>query len=383
MNGSPAGLGRLGRRSTGRRTVPVPDVVLLLLLAGLSAPGTGLAGALPDIGWARTFNPVQGGFNKNEPTRVQVALRIGPGARSVPVKWLLQRGKETIVSGDTLISPAPHSGETPFTLRFPALSPGNYVLGLIADHENVIEEKDEMNNTAAFTVVVPNGAPAVFRCEGPEGSTWKIQRLELNTSTGEPYPNAYGTRPDTTRSTEYQTVVAGVQPGKYAGIVFGPSVNKVPLVFSYGSFEMPDPPRETTTIWPRMTPYLVGRPKFKGEKATETVGGSYGAPLWDWNTRFMLEGSVRNPTDRSIDLQYLVRFVQTGVTSPAYKDTLLSLGALATEKLALVGRIPKDAGTYLIQAELLVPWPAGFEDLGEEMRVACYILPLGYIEVQH
>lgn len=344
--------------------------------------GTAWAGALPDVVWTRTFDPIRGGFNRGEPARVRVSLRVGDGPEAIMIAWRLQQSGAQIAVGDTLVATAHRGGETALILRLPPLPAGQYVLDLAADPANTIEEKDEMNNRTAFNLVVPDGSPVLFRCEGPEGSTWKIQRVELNTITGDPYPDAYGTRADTTRTTEDEIVVAGVEPGAYAGIVFGPSVNKMPIAVSYGSFEMPDPSREIPVIWQRMTPYLVGRPKVKGEKDSETLGGSYGAPLWDWNSRFLLEGTVRNPTDRSIDIQYLLRFVESGGIGSAAKDTLLSIGALATERLALSGRIPKEAGTYLLQAEIWVPWPSGFEDLGEEMRVASHILPLGYIQIQ-
>lgn len=344
--------------------------------------GAALAGALPDITWTRTFDPVQGGFNRGQPVRVRVSLKSGAGPAALPIAWRLQQGGTQIAVGDTLVPTAHRGGETTLTLKLPPLPPGLYVVDLAADPGNLIEEKDEMNNRAAFNLTVPNGSPVLFRCEGPEGSTWKIQRVELNTITGDPYPDAYGTRADTTRSTEDEIVVAGVEPGSYAGIIFGPSVNKMPIAVSYGSFEMPDPSREIPVVWPRMTPYLVGRPKVKGDKSSETLGGSYGAPLWDWNSPFLLDGTVRNPTDRSVDIQYLLRFVESEGAASATKDTLLSIGALATERLSLSGRIPKEAGTYLLQVEIWVPWPSGFEDLGEEMRVASHILPLGYIQVQ-
>jgi hypothetical protein len=362
-----------------RKTLPC----LLWVLAALSlSHGAALAGALPDISWTRTFDPIQGGFNRNTPARVRVSLKAGSGPTALTIAWRIQREGTQIAMGDTLVSTARRGGETTLALRLPSLAAGQYVLDLVADPQNLIEEKDEMNNRTAFNLVVPNGSPVLFRCEGPEGSTWKIQRVELNTITGDPYPDAYGTRADTTRSTEDEIVVAGVEPGAYAGIIFGPSVNKMPIAVSYGTFEMPDPSREIPVVWQRMTPYLVGRPKVKGDKDSETLGGSYGAPLWDWNSRFLLEGTVRNPTDRSIDIQFLLRFVNPEVAGSATKDTLLSIGALATERLALSGRIPKEAGTYLLQAEIWVPWPTGFEDLGEELRVASHILPLGYIQIQ-
>jgi hypothetical protein len=377
-----AGHGLPSRTAFGRRSRKALRG-LSWLLASLSwLPGVALAGALPDISWTRTFEPIQGAFNRNAPVRVRVSLKSGAGPAALTIAWRLQQGGTQIALGDTLVPTAHRGGETTLTLRLPSLAAGQYVVDLAADPANLIEEKDEMNNRTAFNLVVPNGSPVLFRCEGPEGSTWKIQRVELNTMTGDPYPDAYGTRADTTRSAENEIVVAGVEPGSYTGIIFGPSVNKMPIAVSYGAFEMPDPSREIPVVWQRMTPYLVGRPKVKGDKDSETLGGSYGAPLWDWNSRFLLEGTVRNPTDRSIDIQYLLRFVESGGVGSAAKDTLLSIGALATERLSLSGRIPKEAGTYLLQAEIWVPWPSGFEDLGEEMRVASHILPLGYIQVQ-
>ncbi len=381
MDRSAAGCGIRAAGCIGTRSRRALRSVLLPFVLACWLPGAAFAEALPDISWTRTFDPVEGGFNKNLPLRIRVSLKIGPGLTVLPIAWRIQQGETQVASGDTLVPASRRNKETAFTLRLPPMVPGQYILELEADPENMIEEKDEMNNRAAFNLVVPDGSPAVFRCEGPEGSTWKLQRVELNTVTGAPYPNEYGTRADTTRTTENEIVVAGVEPGAYAGILFGPSVNKMPIAISYGTFEMPDPPHEVTVVWPRMTPYMVGRPKAKGE-GNETVGGSYGAPLWDWNSRFLLDGTVRNPTDRSIDLQYLLRFVDSSGDGSSVKDTLLSIGALATERLALSGRIPKEAGTYLLQAEIWVPWPAGFEDLGEEMRVASHILPLGYIQIQ-
>lgn len=356
----------------------LPLVFLCLLLP----PAPAQAGALPDVSWNRSFDPVEGGFNKDQPLRIQLSLQASPGPTAIPVAWWVMQGDRQVAAGDTLIPTASRSKETAFRLRLPPLIPGHYALALEADPVNAIEEKDEMNNRTAFSFVVPNGSPALFRCEGPEGSTWKLQRVELNTATGDPYPDNYGTRADTTRSTADRIVVPGVAPGAYEGLLFGPSVNKMPIVVSFGSFQMPDPPLEISVVWPRMTPYLVGRPKVKGEKADETLGGSYGAPLWDWNSRFLLDGSVRNPTDRSADIQYLLRFVDSESGGSSVKDTLFSIGALATERLALSGRVPKEAGTYLLQVEIWVPWPSGFEDLGEEARVASHILPLGYIQVQ-
>lgn len=244
-----------------------------LLSALILLHGTSWAGALPDVAWTRTFDPIQGGFNRGEPARVRVSLNVGDGPAAIMIAWRLQQGGTQIAVGDTLVAAARRGGETSLTLRLPPLSAGQYVLDLAADPANTIEEKDEMNNRAAFNLVVPNGSPVLFRCEGPEGSTWKIQRVELNTISGDPYPDAYGTRADTTRTTEDEIVVAGVEPGAYAGIVFGPSVNKMPIAVSYGSFEMQDPTREIPVIWQRMTPYLVGRPKVNGDKDSETLGG--------------------------------------------------------------------------------------------------------------
>jgi hypothetical protein len=35
-----------------------------------------------------------------------------------------------------------------------------------------------------------------------------------------------------------------------------------------------------------------------------------------------------------------------------------------------------------MQAEVRVPWPMGFEDLGDDYRAASFVLPLGWIEVE-
>ncbi len=119
-----------------------------------------------------------------------------------------------------------------------------------------------------------------FRCEGPEGSAWEIYRVELNTASGSPYPDANGTRPDTTRSNDREIVVNGVEPGSYVGVLFGQTVNRTSVLVSSGTFEMTDPPAEMTVVWPRTTPYLTGRPKIHSEGTEEALGGQAAAPRW-------------------------------------------------------------------------------------------------------
>jgi hypothetical protein len=145
---------------------------------------------------------------------------------------------------------------------------------------------------------------------------------------------------------------------------------------------MPDPPREIHIVWPRSTPYILGRPKLGGEIQTG-AGGEAGAPIWKANAQVHLDGSIGNPADRSADVQWLLRFVpREEGAQPVERDTMLTLGAFATETLTVTGRVPLNQGNYLLQAEIRVPWPSGFERLGDEERVASYIFPLGWIEVQ-
>jgi len=347
----------------------------------IGCPGILGAGAVPDISWPGAFGPTQGTFSRNEASRALITLHFDGQLPQVPIHWTLYQADRPLAARDTLISTAKRGAETVFTLPVPPLEPGKYRLALTADRENAIEERDERNNDASFGFTVPNGKPVRFRCEGPEGSVWEVQRVELNTSTGVPYPDAGGTRADTSRSTESAVVVGGIEPGSYVGVVFGPTKNRTPILVSDGTFEMSDPPAEMDVVWPRTTPYITGRPKVKGE-AAEGLGGETGAPRWKWNTWFTLDGSVRNPTGRSADVQWLLRFVHSEGTQSTAKDTLLTLGALATEKIVLNGRIPKEPGNYLIQAEVRVPWPSGFEDLGDEDRVATHVLPMGWIEVE-
>lgn len=132
----------------------------------------------------------------------------------------------------------------------------------------------------------------------------------------------------------------------------------------------------------RSTPYIQGRPRLGGEIPTG-AGGEAGAPIWKANAQIHLNGSIGNPVDRIADVQWLLRFVprEEGMQM-VERDTLITLGAFATETLTVTGRVPLGEGNYLLQAEVRVPWPSGFEDLGEESRVASAILPLGWIEVQ-
>lgn len=347
----------------------------------LAAAGSAAADALPDFHLRRNLDPIRGGFNRDEAAAIRLSVGIEGNVDRIPISWRLLRENTVADSGDTLIPAARRSRETVFTLPIPALEAGSYVLEVTTDREGLIGEKDERNNKALYGLSIPNGRAVRFRCEGPEGSTWELYRVELNTATGEPYPSSFGTRIDTTRSTAHEIVVNGIEPGNYTGVFFGPSVNRVPVLVSNGAFEMSDPPAETEAIWPRMTPYVVGRPKITGD-SREGVGGETGAPRWRAYDRISLEGSIRNPTDRAADCQWLLRFLDGSGGNAAERDTLFYLGALSTEKVFLSGRVPRDPGNYLLQAEVRVPWPAGFEDLGEGDRAASFVLPLGWIEIE-
>lgn len=351
-----------------------------MALAFLFAP-IGICSALPDISWLRAMEPVQGRLNRDEPSLLALGLRSDPSLGTVKVAWRVRLGDESPVRGDTLVTVAHNTRETAFVLRVPALPDGDYTLQLVADPDNAIEEKDETNNAAAFIMEIPNGSAVRIRCEGPEGSVWEVNRVELSTAGGAPYPDEYGTPADTTRSSKHETVVNGVEPGSYMGVIFGPSVNRMPVLVSHGAFEMPSPVRPTTVVWPRTTPYIVGRPRVHGD-VPMTTGGESGAPRWKADQRISLQGAIRNPTGRSSDVQWLLRFSDPEGSRSTERDTLLTLGALVTEEIVLAGRVPRDPGNYLIQAEVLVPWPTGFEDLGDDDRVASHILPIGWIEVE-
>jgi hypothetical protein len=362
-------------RSIPRRLARIGSIVLI------AAAGSAGADVLPEFQLRRTFDPVRGNFNSGEATSVRLSMGVEGYLDRIPISWRLLREGTVADSGDTLVPAAKRSRETVFVLPIPALEPGSYILEVTTDPGNEIEEKDERNNTSPYAFAIPNGRAIRFRCEGPEGSTWELYRVELNTSTGEPYPSSFGTKADTTRSTQHEVVVNGIEPGDYSGIFFGPPVNRVPVLLSNGDFEMSDPPAESEVIWPRMTPYVVGRPKVTGD-SREGIGGETGAPRWGANDRVSLEGSIRNPTDRATDCQWLLRFLDGAGASVAERDTLFYLGALSTEKVFLSGRVPRDPGNYLLQAEVRVPWPAGFEDLGEGDRAASFVLPLGWIEIE-
>jgi hypothetical protein len=333
-----------------------------------------------DILWMHRLSPVRAAFNRDEASPVQVAFRADGAINPIPIRWSITQGTTAIAGRDTLIEPPPRGLERGFTVTLPPLAPGMYVLLLTADPANAIDEKDELNNEVAFSFRIPNGRPVRFLCEGPEGSSWETRRIELNRGNGEPFPDAYGTKPDTTRTTEKEIVVNGVEPGPYSGVLFGPPVNRMPILVSYGTFEMPDPPTEMTVVWPRTTPYLVGRPKVTGQ-GTSALGNDVAAPQWKADSRVVLDGTIRNPTVHSEDVQWMLRFTDQEGGASTVRDTLLSLGALATERLMVTGRLPRDPGMYLIQAEVRVPWPSSFEDLGEEDRVNSHVLPLGWIEV--
>lgn len=334
-----------------------------------------------DIFWVNRFAPVRAAFNRDEASPVQVAFRADGAQTPVPVRWSITQGPTTIATRDTLIDAAPRGLDKVFTLALPPLAPGAYLLVLTADPEGTFDEKDEQNNAIAFPLRIPNGRAVRFLCNGPEGTSWDIQRIELNRGSGTPYPGPDGTKPDTSRTNEKEIVVNGIEPGVYTGVLFGASVNRSPILVSEGSFEMTDPPTEMTVTWPRTTPYLVSRPKVTGTATGGTLGNNVAAPQWEADTRVVLDGKVRNPTIRSEDLQWMLRFTDREGTHSAVLDTLLTLGALATETVVVTGRVPRDPGMYLIQAEVRVPWPNGFEDLGDEDRVNSHVLPLGWIEV--
>jgi len=370
------------RRSA--RLLPMGRGLVCLLLAGLPLLSAALspAGAenLPDFEWRRTFHLVHGALNRNEVGAVLLSIDVEGDIGEIPVAWRVLDGGNEIASADTLIPTATRSETTVFLLQIPALDPGNYVLEVETDPQEIVEEKDERNNRATYGFNVPDGAPVRFRCEGPEGTTWELYRVELSTADGDPYPDDFGTMADTSRSTSHETVVNGVEPGDYVGVFFGPTVNRRQILISSGSFTMPDPPEEIEVVWQRTTPYLVGRPKISGDAGG--VGGENGAPRWQALDRYQLDGTVRNPDNQTTHVQWMLRFLDRNGYSTADRDTLLYVGALGTEGLFLTGRIPEMPGNFLMQAEVRVPWPMGFEDLGEEDRAASFVLPLGWIEVE-
>ena len=354
---------------------------LLLFLACVTAAGPSRCETVVDISWARKFEPIHGAFNRDEPIPVNLTLHIDGQVDSAKIVWALLRGDSLAASGDTVIAGTARTRERVFTLRLPALKPGRYALRTIADPENLLEEKDEGNNRAAFALVVPNAARIHLRCESPDRIAWKIYRTELSTASGSPYPDEYGTRPDTVMSSEYEIAVSGIVPGDYSGVLFGPSVNRAPILIASGNFEMAEPPSDMKIVWPRTTPYLVAKPKLSGE-VPGSAGGESGSPRWKGNAKVNLEGSVYNPAVHSADVQWRLHFVGTEGAASVQRDTLLSLGAFSTGNLVVTGRVPREAGKYMLQAEVRVPWPSGFEDLGEEERVASHILPLGWIEIE-
>lgn len=356
------------------------SIPLLMLLCVLPANSPVSGEALPDFEWRRIFDPVHGAFIKDEPNPVVLSLHLVGKVEEIPISWQIIRGKTVTDSGDTVIVAAKRADDTAFTLRLPPLRPGNYRLDVTTDPENIIEERNEHNNRASYPFFIPNGAPVVFRCEGPDGNSWELYRVELSTASGDPYPDDFGTAADTARSDEYTTVVNGVEPGDYVGVFFGPTVNREPILISYGSFEMPDPPEEIEVVWPRTTPYLVGRPNISGD-APVAVGGETGAPRWRAFDKISLNGTIRNPDDQTADAQWMLRFLDTNGYSTAELDTLISVGAIATTGAYLSGRVPQIVGNFLMQAEVRVFWPIGFEDLGEDPRGASFVLPLGWIEV--
>jgi hypothetical protein len=340
-----------------------------------------LGDATPDFLWRGPFEPVRGALNRNEAADMRLILRMDGKVVEVPIGWRIIHRNSEVASGDTLIPTAKRGRDTVFSLRLPPLQPGRYLLEVTTDPEGIIDEKDETNNAVSHPFSVPNGAPVRFKCEGPEGSTWDLYRVELSTAEGDPYPDEFGTTSDTTRSTEYEVVVNGVEPGDYVGVFFGPTVNRVPILNSFGSFTMPDPPEEIEVVWPRTTPYLIGKPRLKGS-APVSVGGQSGAPRWQSFARYTLDGTVRNPSDTTGEIQWLLRFLDDDGYSSAVRDTLLYLGAHGTESIFVTGRMPDNPGDFLMQAEVRVPWPTGFEDLGEEYRAAAFVLPLGWIEIE-
>lgn len=342
---------------------------------------TGTSFAIGDIAWKRHFRVVEGRLSRDLTGNIQVAIIGDPSIATIPVRYSIVQGGTTFAQADTLIPAARRSRETVFTLPVPALDRGVYALRLQADPLGTIAEKDEDNNAVSYNFTVPDGSPVRIRCEGPEASVWEIQRVELNAQ-GYPYPDDSGTVPDTTHSSRHVIAVGGVEPGHYSGILFGPSVNRLPMVISSGTFVMPGPSVPMDVVWPRTTPYMTSRPKVKGTLAGETVGGESAAPLWEENSLFLLESTIRNPTDHSADIQWLIRFQSKEGAESAVKDTTLTIGALATEHIGLSGRVPQVAGKFFLQAEVRIPWPSGFEDIGEEERVASHIFPVGWIEIQ-
>jgi len=369
---------RSGRMARVLAIVGSVLIASLVLTIGLVL---GRGETLIDILWVNRLSPVRAGFNRDEASPVRVALRADGAVNPIQVTWSVIKGNAPVAGRDTLIAPPVGKLEREFTVTLPPLPPGQYILSLVADPAGVVQEKNEVNNKAGFAFRIPNGCPVRFRCDGPEGSSWDIQRIELNRGSGIPFPDSYGTRADTTRSNEKELVVNGVEPGPYSGVLFAPPVNRMPILISFGTFEMPDPPKEMTVSWPRTTPYLVGRPTLTGSSSGGTVGGDRAAPQYNADTRVTLDGSIRNPTVSSEDVQWLLRFTDQANGRSAVEDTLISLGALATESVYVTGRTPLNPGMYLIQAEVRVRWPASFDDLGDEDRVNSHVLPIGWIEV--
>jgi hypothetical protein len=376
---APAGPSGRGERQA--RRVLKPLAAALIVLAGTASLSPVTSEPLPDFQWRRSLGPVKGAFNRNEASPVRFTLRLEGRVEQIPIGWRLFNRRNEIAVGDTVVPASERGRDTVFTLRVPPLSPGSYLLEITTDPQGLIEESDETNNTVSYPFRIPNGAPVRFRCEGPEGSIWEVYRVELSTSEGDPYPDDFGTIADTTRATDYEVVVNGVEPGDYIGVFFGPTVNRVPVLISEGSFTMPDPPEEIEVVWQRTTPYIVGRPRVRGD-APVAVGGESGAPRWQPYDRYSLDGTVRNPTDSTAEIQWVLRFLDEGGYTSAEEDTLLYLGALGTSGVFVTGRILDLPGNYLLQAEVRVPWPTGFQDLGEDLRAASFVLPLGWIEVE-
>jgi hypothetical protein len=352
------------------------------LVGILALAGTAGAEALPDVSWRKILAPTHGAFNRDEPNPIGVAFSIDGSANPVKVIWAVTSGETVVASDQKLVTTSQSGDNTFFIIELPPMPPGDYVLDMTADPEDQIVEKDERNNRIRLSFQIPNGRPVILTCRGTDGKEWKIQRVELSTASGLPYPDRRGTRPDTARSSEYEIGVSGVVPGDYMGIVFAPSVNRQPVLIASGSFQMPDPPIEMKVSWPRATPYIQGKPKLKGEIPTG-AGGESGAPIWKANANVQLQASVTNPTDRTADVQWLLRFIPKDDSfEMVAHDTLLTLGALSTETLTVTGRIPMEEGNFLLQAEVRVPWPSGFEDLSNEDRVASAVIPIGWVEVQ-
>src|SRR5262245_6366745 len=113
-----------------RRPVRLAQSFGLVLGAALALivvmPILAAAGALPDISWRKTVQPIHGSINRDEITPIRLTLSADAQIPQVEVVWKLFKSAkegsspELSAEGDTMISAMARTREKSFIIHLPA-----------------------------------------------------------------------------------------------------------------------------------------------------------------------------------------------------------------------------------------------------------------------